>query len=176
MAEARIPVQVSIDPRFTRLLVRQNDFQTMLHGEGVTGMAPDRLAEYIRVQSLALVAEVIETLDESYWKPWAKRPANEDVIPNRERYKGEVTDVFIFLMNLMLAGGMSMMELAEMVSAKQEKNIKRQLDGYDGKQSKCPECKRAYDDNGVQCTPAGPDGTGDNSRAYCYVKHTAVSV
>lgn len=145
-------VHVTIDPRFSRLLVRQNDFQTMLNGgEGVTGMQPDDLAAYIRTQSLALMSEVVEILEETHWKPWAKRPADQDVIPNRERYKGEVVDAFIFLMNLMLAGGMSMMELAEMVSTKQEKNLQRQIDGYDGKSTKCPGCRRAYDDDAVLC-------------------------
>jgi hypothetical protein len=155
MANKEVVVHVTIDPRFTRLLVRQNDIQMMILGEEVSGMAPDKLADYIRTQSLALMAEVIEVLDEAHWKPWAKRPADEDVIPHRERWKGEIADVFIFTMNLMLAGGMSMMELAQLVDAKQTKNIARQLAGYDGKGSKCPQCKGAYDDNAVKCTPDG---------------------
>lgn len=143
---------VTIDPRFTRLLVRQNGFQSLLNGgTEVKDMSPDDLAAYIRTQSLALMAEVIEVLDETHWKPWATRPDGEHVVPSPERYKGEIVDAFIFLMNLMLAGGMSMMELAEMVSAKQDKNLQRQIDGYDGKSSKCPGCGRAYDDAGVNC-------------------------
>lgn len=151
-------ISVTIDPRFTRLLVRQNDIQTMILGEGVSGMAPDKLADYIRTQSLALMAEVIEVLDEAHWKPWAKRPADEDVIPHRERWKGEIADVFLFTMNLMLAGGMTMMELAQLVDAKQDKNIARQLGGYDGKGTKCPRCKGAYDDDAVLCDTTGVRG------------------
>lgn len=154
-------LRVTMDPRFSRLLQHQNDNQLFLFPDGITGMSPDDLASYIRTQAFALIAEVIESVDETHWKPWATRPASEDVIPNRDRYKGELADVFIFLMNLMLAGGVTMSDLAEAVSVKQAKNRERWTSGYDGKSGKCPRCGRAYDDAGVRCQPHG-DLTDDS--------------
>jgi NTP pyrophosphatase (non-canonical NTP hydrolase) len=151
MASTQIPVQISIDPRFTRLLVRQNELQTFLYPEGVAGMAQDDLAAYIRVQALALIVEATEALDETHWKTWATRPADQDVIPNRKRFESELGDIFLFLMNLMLAGGVTMGDLASIVNAKQDKNMTRWTSGYDGKSEKCPVCKGAYDDVAVEC-------------------------
>lgn len=147
-------LRLTMDPVFARLLQRQNDNQTFLFPEGIAGMPPDKLSDFIRTQAYALVAEVVESVDETHWKPWATRPADQDVIPNRDRYTSELADVFIFFMNLMLAGGVTMSDLAKAVEIKQDKNMARWQNGYDGKSSKCPGCGRDYGDTGVECAPA----------------------
>lgn len=143
-------VNVTIDPAFARLLQRQREFQAAL-GLDRNDMTQPVMANYLRTQAFSLIAEVVEALDETHWKPWATPPPGVLGVVNRQRYVGELADVFIFTMNLMLAGNVSMMELAQAVDAKITKNIQRQADGYDGRSEKCPACKRAYDDAGVQC-------------------------
>lgn len=149
-----------IDPRFTRLLVRQRDIQTAHMGGDPLEMGGTQLAQFIRDMSLALTDEVHEALKETYWKPWATLPPGASVIKNAEAYKAELTDVFVFLMNLMLAGHMTMGELAQRVNAKQDENIRRQLEGYDGTTGKCPRCGRDYRDTGVKCFPGSDPGYG----------------
>lgn len=145
-----VDVHVSIDPRMTRMLSRQNEFQTLL-GRHPDGMSRNELKEYIRTQAFALMAEVVEATDETQWKPWAADIPDQPIV-DKPRYVGELADVFIFFMNMMLAGKVSVTELCQAVDAKQDKNIKRQQDGYNAKDTKCPGCKRAYDDPGVNCT------------------------
>jgi hypothetical protein len=134
-------------------------------------MPPGVKANFIRTMTLAMMVEAVEALDETHWKPWATPPAGAPTIVDKTRYTNELADVFIFLMNLMLAGGVTMRELAEAVDAKQTKNILRQVEGYDGKSGKCPRCGRAYDDAGVTCKPRGETDftklTGTDAPPYC---------
>jgi hypothetical protein len=113
-------------------------------------MAPEARMEYLRTQSLALTDELHEALAETGWKPWA---TSNHI--NRDAYAGEMADTFIFLMNMMLVADITPTELLALVKAKQIKNRQRQDDGYDGVTTKCPGCKRAYDDEAVKCYPAG---------------------
>jgi hypothetical protein len=64
-------------------------------------------------------------------------------------------------MNLMLAGGVTIPELHQAVDQKQTKNLQRWTDGYDAKITKCPKCRRAYDDDGVKCYPGNPESDFD---------------
>jgi hypothetical protein len=144
-------LSVTLDPRFTRLLYRQDDLQTFLLSKRVVDLDPDDLAAYIRTQGYAAVAEIVEAIDETHWKPWAVRPEGEPVVTSQERYIGELADVFIFFMNLMLAGGVGMTALARAVDAKQKKNLERWTNGYDAKATKCRGCGRAFDDKDVKC-------------------------
>lgn len=154
-------VQVTIDPVFSRALARQREMQAFLLGKYVTDLEPDELARFIRDQAFALNAEVHETVDETHWKPWAVRPENEPVVINKTRYIGEMADVFIFMMNLMLAGDVTTVELMMAVNAKQDKNMNRWITGYDAKATKCRGCGRSFDDDGVGCYAAvSPETTG----------------
>lgn len=146
-------VQVTLDPIFNRLLNRQDDLQAFLLARRVTELEPHDLAAFIRNMSLALNAEVTEVLEETYWKPWAKLPSDGVIVPSKTRYTGELADVFIFFMNLMLAGGVTMADLAKAVDAKQTKNLMRWTNGYDAKSTKCMGCKRSFDDPDVNCYP-----------------------
>lgn len=149
MATAEIPVVVHVDPMFSGLYVLQRDFQALLHGDELPiDMEDIDRMDYIRTQALALTDELHEALAETGWKPWA---TSNHI--NRDAYMGELADVFIFFMNLMIAGDITPTELMTVVKAKQIKNRKRQDDGYDGVTTKCPGCKRAYDDDAVKCFP-----------------------
>lgn len=154
MAHTSKDIHVTVDSMFSGLYVLQRDFQARLlssrDGQShvpSTLTAPLRM-EYIREQALALSDELHEALAETGWKTWA---TSNHI--NRDAYAGELADVFIFFMNLMLIADITPSELMEIVRAKQIKNHKRQDDGYDGVTTKCPSCKRAYDDDAVKCTP-----------------------
>lgn len=108
-------------------------------------MTDEHRMAFIREQSLALIKELGEALDETGWKPWASSRHL-----NVEPYVGEVVDVFHFMLNLLLVTGVSPAIMAEKFSekffAKQVLNAQRQHDGYDGVTTKCPECRRALDE------------------------------
>lgn len=162
---------MTLDPVFARLLKRQGELQEFLHGKHPANMDPDEMAGYIRTQAYAAVAEVVEATDETHWKPWSVRPDGEGVVISQQRFTGELADVYIFLMNLMLVGGVTTADLAKAVEAKQQKNLDRWLNGYNAKTTKCPGCRRSYDDEGVDCYPAGHViGGFEATRAYCKVQ------
>ena len=158
MATRDVVVNLTLDPRFARLLTRQDDLQAFLLGRRVADLDFKELADFIRVQAFALNAEVHEAVDETHWKPWATPPEGEGVVISKNRYTGELADVFIFLMNLMLAGDVTMNELAEAVNVKQDKNLGRWMKGYDAKSTKCKGCRRAFDDKDVTCYPSTMSG------------------
>jgi hypothetical protein len=154
MATTDVVVSLTLDPRFARMLQRQDDLQAFLLANRVQELEPGKLAEFIRSTVLALEDEAHEVLNETHWKPWSVRPDGDPVVISRERFIGELADVYIFFMNLMLCGDVTTTELAEAVEKKQEKNLKRWLNGYNAQTTKCPKCKRSYDDDGVACYPA----------------------
>jgi hypothetical protein len=158
-------ITVTIDPLFSGLYVLQRAFQARLHdGTFPADMPPVLKMSYLRTQFLALADEQHEALNETGWKPWA---SSNHI--NREAYKGELADTFIFLMNQMIVADITPSELLDLVKAKQIKNAKRQDEGYDGVTTKCPGCKRAFDDEAVKCFP----GT-DPGYAWCENVHDFV--
>lgn len=151
-------IKLTIDPIAQRLMQKQREFQQrLLNGDDPSDLAGTERKAYIREQALALTDELHEALAETGWKSWA----TSDHI-NREAYASELADVYIFLMNLMLVGNVNMTDIFRLVEAKQAKNHKRQDDGYDGITTKCPACKRAYDDDAVECREETP-----HSYRYC---------
>jgi len=165
MADIKVPI--SLDPVMTLMLMKQRKFQQRVIGDDPSNLQGTERKAYIREQALALTDELHEALAEVGWKSWA----TSDHL-NREAYLGELADVFIFFMNLMLVADITTVELTTTVLAKQEKNHKRQDDGYDGVSTKCPQCKRAYDDDAVKCTPvdrgiAGDPEGGSPQPAWC---------
>lgn len=101
---------------------------------------------FIKDMHIALTDELHEMLAETSWKPWQ----SAEYI-NTDAAKGELVDAFHFFMNLCMAVDMDATELFEKYQAKRLKNIKRQEEGYDGVSTKCPGCKRALDDDAVEC-------------------------
>lgn len=128
------------------MLDLQEELQVKAYGEnpGEFESNEERI-QFIKDMILALTDELHEMLGEVGWKPWA----TSDHI-NEDAFKNELIDAWHFLMNLMLVVNMSAEELYERYIAKRQKNIKRQDNGYDGL-NKCPICKRAYDDDAVEC-------------------------
>lgn len=113
------------------LLTKQHQLQTEVYGHDLTGMDDETRATYVRDMVLALTHEAHEALDEVGWKPWAS-----DRGVNQQAYLEELVDVLFFLLNLMLATGLSPMQLAQFVGdeymSKWETNVERQAGGYAG--------------------------------------------
>ena len=81
--------------------------------------------EYINVQSLALIDEVMEALRETPWKSWkTKQNFNQD------KFKDELIDAWHFLINLSLASGMTSLEVYRRYLEKNKINHKRKEEGY----------------------------------------------
>lgn len=169
MANAHIPVQVTLDPVFSRIYQNQRNIQAGIADGVAPADRPDheRMA-FITEMSTGLVSEVHEALAETGWKSWA---TSNHI--HHDAYRDELADTYLFLMNMMLAADITMVEFVKAIEAKQAKMVKRMADGYDGL-NKCPECRRAYDDPAVECTPVDvgnpndPDA-GDPQPAWCQV-------
>lgn len=133
----------------TQMLKKQEDLQRIyIHISPVDIKENYDRIVFIRDMILALTDELHEALNETGWKPWA----SSDHI-NEEAFKNELVDAWHFFMNLMLVAKMSPEELYIRYLRKHEKNKDRQEVGYDGL-DKCPMCKRAFDDDAVQCNYA----------------------
>lgn len=163
-------VNVTLDPRLTRMLEMQRKLQLMYNkGKAIEDFTPEERMAAIRENVLACTDELHEAMDETGWKPWA---TSNHI--NVEAFHSEMVDAWHFFMNLMLHSGMTSDDLYQGYVKKNAINIKRQADGYDGVSTKCPACKRAYDDEAVKCYPAGTpveDGTGRvTESAWCEVK------
>lgn len=107
------------------------------------------LADYLRWNSLALIKELGEALDETDWKPWTVTEAG---FYNRDAFVGEMVDVLHFAANMLVAARCTDRELTERYEAKQQKNRDRMASkSYTGLRDKCPQCYRAYDDQYTEC-------------------------
>jgi hypothetical protein len=116
------------------------------HGHDFENMTDIQRMEYIRTMTLACTDELHEALNETGWKPWA---SSNHI--NREEWMGEMADTWLFFMNLMLAGGMTAEDLIIRTAKKQDNAYVRMNNGYNGVSTKCPVCRRAYDNEGVKC-------------------------
>ncbi len=124
----------------------QQALQITSYGADPYELEGEDRTEYIMWNVLAATDELHELLNEVGWKPWAtSRHVNE------EAAKGELVDVFHFFMNLSMALHMGPEELMQKYIEKRQINARRQEEGYDGVDGKCPKCKRALDDPAVQC-------------------------
>lgn len=121
------------------------------NGKPMDQFTDDERMPEIRNNTLSCVAELFEALAETGWKPWAS--SNHT---NRDAFYREMVDAWHFFMNLMLHTGMTPDDLYAGYIDKNQVNHRRITDGYDGRKDKCPACKRAYGEPGVQCTPADP--------------------
>jgi hypothetical protein len=132
-----------------------NDFADWTHGERIS---------YIRVQTLAAIAELMEALDETSWKTWSTAEhVNDDAM------FGELRDTWQFVTNLMFAaypdadGAEIADKLETDLHAKWGVNYRRAEAGYDGK-NKCPGCGRALDDIHTLCVSSTKEG---DKSFYC---------
>lgn len=151
-------ITVQIDPRLTHMLKMQRDLQLRYNnGKAIEDFTPEERMQAIRDNVLACTDELHEALGETGWKPWAT--SNH---LNVDAFRAEMVDAWHFFMNLMLHSGMTADDLYRGYVAKHAKNHKRQDDGYDGVSTKCPGCKRAYDDEAVAC-----HASDDTYPAFC---------
>lgn len=120
---------MSVDGELGVLLKAQNQLQELMGHDFVLMTLEERM-RYLRDQALALVVEVGEALAETPFKPWATYPADAEI--NDDAYVGELADVFIFFLNLMLVGDVSERRLLEAVRRKITKNQDRHAGAYDG--------------------------------------------
>lgn len=136
------------DDALKQIFERQRYMQEDVYGYDFAGMTDEDRVAFIKDMVLAATDELHEALNEVGWKPWA---TSQHV--NRDAFKGELVDTLHFFVNLCLAGSIDPQELFEGYMAKSQKNVRRQQAGYDGVSGKCPMCRRAYDDEAVQCSP-----------------------
>lgn len=122
----------------------------------------NELADYVQVNALAAVDEIMEMLGEVGWKPWASPRG----WLRRANFMKEAVDATHFIANMLCAAGVTDDEFWEAYRAKQATNSRRQELGYDGVSGKCPGCRRSYDD-GIDCAPADTD---DGGQAFCVIE------
>lgn len=149
-----------MDNKLERLLSMQKNLQYGSFGYDFTKMSSDERARYIFESYVGVVKEVGEALDEIDWKPWTTGPRTV----RRDEFMNELVDTLHFWINMALAasGGMSSTELADEIftrfALKNRTNAQRQVDGYDGRSTKCGGCGRALDDLAVECRRVGDQG------------------
>lgn len=127
------------------MLDDQKDMQKTFDSRAASDDLTDS-CEYIKDMSLAALDEIHELLNEVGWKPWATS-RHINVVAAR----GEWIDAWHFMMNLANKLDMDEDLIYNMYYAKAAKNKARHAAGYDGVKEKCPGCKRALDDLGVDC-------------------------
>lgn len=132
--------------RLGDMFAEQGNLQRLL-GRNVAEMTPDQLASYRVEMAFAATDELHEAMNETGWKSWASsRHVNEEEI------KDELTDTWLFLLNLMLSVNMTAEDLYSRYAKKRASNERRHRERYQGIE-KCPTCKRAYDNEAVKCQP-----------------------
>lgn len=77
--------------------------------------------EYINEMALALIAEIMEAVNETAWKPWKMNQTTDT-----EKFKEELIDCWKFMINLTMASGMDIQELFDRFKKKHEIIVKRQ--------------------------------------------------
>ncbi|MGH2650490.1 MAG: dUTP diphosphatase [Actinomycetota bacterium] len=111
--------------RLTPVFLRQLELQ-----EGSFGVHPDHLRgearrEYIRVNILAAVAELMEVLEVFDWKPWAPPHGTFGETKHRRALE-ELVDVWHFVLNLLLVLGVEPEEFVTEYFRKADVNERRQ--------------------------------------------------
>jgi len=141
-------------------LATTREIQTNVYGKDPGTLDGQELREWIRTNILAAVAELIEALDESRWKPWAKFEEGDTVIPDTFAFAREMVDVNMFIANALVSAHITDEDYEEIYRAKWKVNVDRQLkaDGYSSMKGvdKCVVCGRSFDDVGRAVTDVLP--------------------
>jgi hypothetical protein len=116
-----------VGPVLSALLSRQLAVQ-----EGAFGIRPDEMDDvermaFLRDNILSAIVELTETMNESGWKPWKKQGFG---LTDHAATTSEFADVVLFLLNAMLATGVTGEDLAAALDAAWTKNEERQRNGY----------------------------------------------
>lgn len=125
------------------------EHQRQLQRDAFVGGDPSELnleqkIQYIKDMVLAATDELHEALAEVGWKPWSTRREID-----RDPYVGELVDVQHFVLNLLIAVGVTPEEFFGRYTAKAAVNQTRQDAGYDDSM-KCSVCRRALDEPGAE--------------------------
>lgn len=151
--------------RLARMIAAQKDLQVRVYGHNFKEMTLQERVDFIKENVLALTDELHELLAETSWKPWAKSE-----FLHVEKARSELIDAWHFMMNIQIALSYWLSpddiaeQMATMYELKRGINEQRQEDGYDGRSTKCPGCKRALDDTGSVKVKGEAD---DWMHAYC---------
>lgn len=108
--------------RLKDMFIRQSQFQHLLMN--LPFATEDEKQKFINNQTLALIVELGEALQETRWKPWKKSS-----VYNEESFKMEIVDCWHFLINLTLTV-MNDHELYMLFLKKNEINFERQKQKY----------------------------------------------
>ena len=122
------------------------DYDHFDSGDGAPVDKVINLVEYIDMNFMATIHELVELHDETSWKPWQM----DKPYVNRARALKEAVDALHFIGNTLSALGVSDEELNKVYVAKMAVNRERMLGtkGYYvlAPGVKCRECYRALDD------------------------------
>lgn len=122
------------------------DFDHFDSGDGAQIDKVINLVEYIDMNFMATIHEMVELHDETSWKPWQM----DKPYVNRAKTFKEAIDALHFIANILTALGVSDRELDHAYLAKMAVNRERMLGdrGYYVLEPgvKCRECYRALDD------------------------------
>ena len=106
----------------SEMFLKQAELQKVLNGANFKVVGNKK---YITIMVLAAVDELMEALRETPWKPWKKQQTF-----NQENFKEELVDVAHFMINLILASGMTAEEFFTRYINKNKVNHKRKEEGY----------------------------------------------
>lgn len=100
--------------------------QREAYGFDASRLSIAQRAQSIRENVLPLIVEAVELLDNVSWKYWA----HDDPFVDRDEVLKEAVDIGHFQANILIAAGITEEEYWEAYRAKQELNLRRQLEGY----------------------------------------------
>lgn len=108
-----------MDDYLSRMIEAQRELQKEMYGYDVFGVV-ERHGDifYARDMILAAIGELNEVLEETGWKPLPYQ--RDDVKYDIDGMRREIVDVFMFIMNIMIASGMTADELFSGFVLKQE--------------------------------------------------------
>lgn len=126
-------------------------------------LANEALSRYLQWNSVGVVTELGEALQEVGWKPWSTPQG----WIHRQAFLGELVDVGHFLGNMLVAAGITDEEWEEAYQRKQQVNRDRHVNNsYDSRKDKCPACGRSYDDVATNCKPLMDDTGAPHCEDY----------
>lgn len=107
-----------MDKLDTIFQMQQKLNEDIIARRGLTGISDE---EWIQKQTLAMLSEMAELLDEVNFKWWKNpKPVNQDAV------REELTDILHFFVSMCLRAGMDAQELYDRYCQKNEENFKRQ--------------------------------------------------
>lgn len=128
------------------LFLMQDNLQRKIRSKIGQGEIADQTIEE-RIESIkgnvfALEHELHELIDEMKWKDWTTGPP----FLNRDAAVKEAVDALHFLLNIFLHLDVTPDELMACFQTKNKVNHDRQDHDYDGINTKCTNCRRAFED------------------------------